>query len=97
MTVFFLDSSCQCFGRAIEVDPESGYSKYMNMGQLMGGAEAIKCFSRGLELMLNEQQQQTQEVRSFLLVSALKIDLFGINTVCKLGGTGACLMCHTWS
>ncbi|KAI0239735.1 putative RNA-directed DNA polymerase from transposon BS [Lamellibrachia satsuma] len=56
-----LESAKHCFGRAIEVDPESGYSKYMNMGQLMGGAEAIKCFSRGLELMLNEQQQQTQE------------------------------------
>ncbi|KAK2177144.1 hypothetical protein NP493_616g01012 [Ridgeia piscesae] len=55
-----LDSARHCFGRAIEVSPDDGYSKFMNMGQLLGGADAIKCFGRGLELMMKEQEQQTQ-------------------------------------
>lgn len=32
--VFFL---LQCFGRAVAVSPDKGYSKYMNLGQLFEG------------------------------------------------------------
>ena len=68
MMIYFLDSLCQCFGRAIELNPDEGHSKYMNMGQLLGGAEAIECFSRGLALMVKEQSEQTEAVRTFIIV-----------------------------
>ena len=67
-TVSLLDSLRQCFGRAIEVKPDEGHSKYMNMGQLLGGADAIECFSRGLALMVKEQSEQTEAVRTFIIV-----------------------------
>ena len=41
----------QCFGRAIEVAPDTDHSKYMYMGQLMTGADAIAYFEKGIEIM----------------------------------------------
>lgn len=41
----------QCFGRAIEVEPESGHSKYMYMGQLLTGQDALNCFEKGIQIM----------------------------------------------
>ena len=46
----------QCFGRAIEVNPEEGHGKYMYMGQLMSGLDAIQCFRKGVELMEKAMQ-----------------------------------------
>lgn len=37
--------------QSIMVAPEGGHSKYMNMGQLMEGADAVQCFERGVTLM----------------------------------------------
>ena len=51
----------QCFGRAIEVAPSVGHSKYMYMGQLMTGDVAVQCFTKGIEIMkkvLKAQQKQ---------------------------------------
>lgn len=33
------------------VAPNRGYSKYMNMGQLMEGMEAVQCFEKGVQIM----------------------------------------------
>ena len=46
-----MDAARQCFGRAISVQPDSGHEKYMCMGQLLTGMDAIKCFQKGIELM----------------------------------------------
>ncbi|KAL5017057.1 hypothetical protein ScPMuIL_006646 [Solemya velum] len=53
----------QCFGRAVEVCPESGHSKYMYLGQLFEGSQAVDCFQKGIELMMKEKvAQQAKEV-----------------------------------
>ena len=53
----------QCFGRAVEVCPDKGYSKYMYLGQLFEGAQAVECFQKGIQLMLKEKEEkQAREV-----------------------------------
>ena len=46
-----MDAAKQCFGRAIEVQPEKGHEKYMCMGQLLTGMDSTNCFHKGIELM----------------------------------------------
>ncbi|KAK7109107.1 uncharacterized protein [Littorina saxatilis] len=57
------EAAKQCFGRAMEVSPDEGYSKYMYLGQLFEGAQAVECFQKGIELMLKEKEaKQAQEL-----------------------------------
>ena len=42
--------------QSIQKDPNGGYQKYMNAGQLSGGLEALTCFNRGIELMIEFQK-----------------------------------------
>ncbi|CAL4098791.1 unnamed protein product, partial [Meganyctiphanes norvegica] len=46
-----IDGARQCLGRAITVQPESGYSKYVTMAQLMSGKEALQCYMKGTQLL----------------------------------------------
>ena len=51
----------KCFGRAIELAPSVGHSKYMYMGQLMTGEVAVQCYMKGVGIMkklLKSQQKQ---------------------------------------
>ncbi|GFO37931.1 upf0661 tpr repeat-containing protein c16d10.01c, partial [Plakobranchus ocellatus] len=58
-----VESAKHCLGRAVEVCPESGFSKYMTLGQLMEGSTAVQCYLKGVDLMLSEKEQrQAQEV-----------------------------------
>lgn len=54
------DSSAhlQCFGRAVTVCPDEGFSKYMNLGQLFEGSQSVECFQKGIELMLKEKEKR---------------------------------------
>jgi len=57
------ESAKHCLGRAVEVAPGSGFSKYMTLGQLLQGAEAVACYQAGIDLMLKEKEsQQAQEM-----------------------------------
>jgi tetratricopeptide (TPR) repeat protein len=53
-----VESAKHCLGRAVEVCPESGFTKYMTLGQLMEGANAVQCYQKGIELMLKEKQEK---------------------------------------
>ncbi|XP_069128242.1 uncharacterized protein [Argopecten irradians] len=50
------EAAKQCFGRAVEVCPDQGHSKYMYLGQLFEGAQAVQCFQKGIELMMKEYE-----------------------------------------
>lgn len=41
-----------CFENAVRISPEDGHSKYMNLGQLLEGQEAVAAYNKGIELML---------------------------------------------
>ena len=42
----------------MEVSPDTGYSKYMTLGQLMEGATAVQCYQKGIEIMMKEKQSK---------------------------------------
>ncbi|XP_071803089.1 uncharacterized protein [Asterias amurensis] len=56
-----LEKAKQCFGRAITLSPDAGHSKYMYMGQLFEGDEAVEYFKTGIELMKKEKERQEKE------------------------------------
>ncbi|ESP04239.1 hypothetical protein LOTGIDRAFT_237436 [Lottia gigantea] len=56
------ESAEQCFLRSVEISPEEGHAKYMYLGQLNKGADAIKYFSKGIELMIQAQQKEAEIV-----------------------------------
>ena len=43
-------------GRSITVAPDTGYSKYLSLAQLMDGEEALSLYNKGIQLILKEQQ-----------------------------------------
>ncbi|CAG8568267.1 5842_t:CDS:2 [Acaulospora morrowiae] len=49
-----LDEAKEHFAKAISINPNQGYSKYMYMGQLSAGLEAINYFQNGVNLMITE-------------------------------------------
>lgn len=58
----------------MEVNPESGHSKYMYLGQLFEGAEAIQFFQKGIELMVKEREAQSaQEVYNYIILDLRRI------------------------
>ena len=57
--VFFI----QCYQRAVEQSPEVGHVKYMYLGQLSSGVEAIQYYQKGIELMTKKFTEfQTAQV-----------------------------------
>ncbi|CAI2168923.1 1459_t:CDS:2 [Funneliformis geosporum] len=48
------DEAREHFSKAISINPDQGYSKYMYMGQLSESLEAISCFQKGVDLMILE-------------------------------------------
>lgn len=55
-------TSVNVFLKAVDLSPEEGHSKYMYLGQIHTGAEAVQYFSKGIEVMLKAMDKQAQEV-----------------------------------
>ncbi|KAI7806733.1 putative UPF0661 TPR repeat-containing protein C16D10.01c [Triplophysa rosa] len=53
------------FLKALELSPEEGHSKYMYLGQIHTGMEAVRYFSKGIELMLNTMDKLSNEASAF--------------------------------
>ncbi|RXN30377.1 putative assembly chaperone of rpl4 [Labeo rohita] len=49
--------------KAVELSPEEGHSKYMYLGQIHTGMEAVQYFSKGTEVMLNAMDKHANEAR----------------------------------
>lgn len=52
----------QVFLKAVELSPEQGHSKYMYLGQIHTGQEAINYFTKGTELMIRTMNAQDASV-----------------------------------
>ncbi|KAA0703342.1 hypothetical protein E1301_Tti006861 [Triplophysa tibetana] len=56
-----VEKAKQVFLKALELSPEEGHSKYMYLGQINTGTEAVQYFSKGIELMLNTMDKLSNE------------------------------------
>ena len=61
MYVFF-SLTTECFENAVRISPEQGYSKYMNLGQLLEGQEAVATFNKGIQLMIASKDDESSQV-----------------------------------
>eukprot|EP01089_Gocevia_fonbrunei_P014528 TRINITY_DN3995_c0_g1_i1.p1 TRINITY_DN3995_c0_g1~~TRINITY_DN3995_c0_g1_i1.p1 ORF type:complete len:321 (+),score=87.44 TRINITY_DN3995_c0_g1_i1:47-1009(+) len=46
-----LETAKNTFMKSIKLEPNSGFDKYMNLGQLLAEKEAIECFKKGVQLL----------------------------------------------
>ncbi|KAB7506508.1 putative assembly chaperone of rpl4 [Armadillidium nasatum] len=62
------DRAKHCFGRAITLAPETGFTKYLSMGQLFEGKESLQCYLKGIELIQKaikeEKESKASEIKS---------------------------------
>ncbi|KAK1806678.1 hypothetical protein P4O66_005178, partial [Electrophorus voltai] len=60
MKAFQSLTTTHAFLKAVELSPEAGHGKYMYLGQIHTGKEAVQYFSRGVEVMLSTMDAQAQ-------------------------------------
>lgn len=68
----------QVFLQAVELSPDVGHSKYMYLGQIHTGQEAVDYYTRGIQVLLSalEKQETTVSEHTFpLLLIDLHTDL----------------------
>lgn len=58
MVVASLTTSFQVFLRAVETSPDVGHSKYMYLGQIHTGQEAVDYYTSGIKVLLSALDKQ---------------------------------------
>ncbi|KAF7227337.1 transcript variant X1 [Nothobranchius furzeri] len=53
-----MQKESQVLLRAVELSPDVGHSKYMNLGQIHTGQEAVDYYSRGIHVLLSALEKQ---------------------------------------
>ena len=53
---YVLQQFYQIFEKCVEISPEIGHAKYMYLGQLSQGADAIHYFNKGISIMTKEME-----------------------------------------
>jgi len=48
------EKAINCFEQSIQIEPNSGYTKFMYMGQLSEGLQAIQYYSKGIQLLMDQ-------------------------------------------
>ena len=62
MVLASLTKSLQVFLRAVELSPDVGHSKYMYLGQIHTGQEAVDNYTRGIQVLLSALEKQDTTV-----------------------------------
>ena len=56
-----VDEAVGCLRHAIDIEPNDGFSKYMTLGELLEGEQAVECLKKGIEIMINKKQTHEKE------------------------------------
>ncbi|XP_061101193.1 uncharacterized protein si:dkey-12j5.1 isoform X3 [Conger conger] len=72
-----VEKAKQAFLKAVELSPEEGHSKYMYLGQIHTGVEAVQYFSKGIEVMLNTLEERTHSAEGAAAASDHDAELTG--------------------
>uniref|UniRef100_A0A7N6BLT5 Assembly chaperone of rpl4 n=1 Tax=Anabas testudineus TaxID=64144 RepID=A0A7N6BLT5_ANATE len=66
LRVVSLTSPFQVFLRAVELSPDVGHTKYMYLGQIHTGLEAVEYYTRGVQVLLSalDKEAQTTQVQA---------------------------------
>lgn len=51
--------------QSISLAPDSNASKFMNLGQILEGFEAVQAYERGIQILQIEMQKETFDVRRY--------------------------------
>lgn len=60
VVVASLTNSLQVFLRAVELSPDEGHNKYMYLGQIHSGQEAVDYYTKGIQVLLSALDKQAQ-------------------------------------
>ncbi|XP_071820950.1 uncharacterized protein [Apostichopus japonicus] len=55
-----IEKAMECFNKAIEIEPNAGFAKYMYLGQLSEGLEAVKQYEKGVHIMEEERDKHNK-------------------------------------
>jgi tetratricopeptide (TPR) repeat protein len=55
-----IEDAIKCFQRAIDFHPNDGYIKYLQLGQINSGNEAVDFITKGIQIMLNSHADKHQ-------------------------------------
>jgi tetratricopeptide (TPR) repeat protein len=80
-----IDPAKDLLQKSIQLAPEVDFSKYMNLGQILSGDEAISCYKRGVEVMLvHKRNHPAPPVNPFTPSSPALIDQQLSQALCSL-------------
>eukprot|EP00966_Prymnesium_polylepis_P055910 1293265-Prymnesium_polylepis.1 len=54
------EEACKVFTRSVELKPDGAAGRYMYLGQLLEGVDAIRCFERGVAILRTERAAAEQ-------------------------------------
>lgn len=69
----------QVFLRAVELSPDVGHSKYMYLGQIHTGQEAVDYYTRGIQVVLSALEKQETMVSEHTALCCSLIYIYCIN------------------
>ncbi|EDV26673.1 uncharacterized protein TRIADDRAFT_54918 [Trichoplax adhaerens] len=59
-----VEKAHDCFQQLIKLSPDTGHEKYMYLGQMCGGADAVGYFKKGIDILKVELQQSSSGASS---------------------------------
>lgn len=73
------DEAIGLMRRAVELQPDNGHSKYMYLGQMLAGGDALQCFLKGIQIMEMTFEKQKSMMEGDDAAKALDVEDSGLS------------------